>query len=80
MTITVFLVTGYVVARNLIHAFEIRVQISSLNDERIDLVDRIARDSTLMQQLRYDDYLEQYAREKYHLQRRGEEVFLIKER
>ena len=28
---------------------------------------------------KYDDYLEEYARENYHMQRRGEHVYIIKE-
>ena len=31
------------------------------------------------EQLRYDDYLEEYAREHYHMQRRDERVYLIEE-
>ena len=35
--------------------------------------------STLLERLRYDDYLEEYARENYHMQRSDEHVYIIKE-
>ena len=40
---------------------------------------RIEQDSTLLERLRYDDYLEEYARENYHMQRSDEHVYIIKE-
>ncbi len=64
--------TVFVVGRNLLHAVKIRRQIGVLERERTRYLEKIARDSTLIEQLRYDDYLEQYAREHYHMQRRGE--------
>ena len=33
----------------------------------------------LLERLRYDDYLEEYARENYHMQRSDEHVYIIKE-
>ena len=37
----------------------------------------IERDSLLLERLRYDDYLEEYAREHYRMQRRDEHVYII---
>ena len=47
--------------------------------EEIYYRERIARDSALIEQLQYDDYLEEYARENYHMQRRNEHVYIIEE-
>ena len=41
--------------------------------------ERIAQDSALVEQLRYDDYLEEYARENYHMLRRDEHVYIVEE-
>ena len=41
--------------------------------------EKIAQDSTLLERLKYDDYLEEYARENYHMQGRNEHVYIIRE-
>ena len=58
---------------------KIKRQINALNREKARHEQKIARDSALLEQLRYDDYLEEYAREHYHMQRRDERVYLIEE-
>ena len=78
-TTAVVVVTGFVVARNTVHAVKIKRQIGALERERRQYLDRIRDDSVLIERLCYDDYLEEYARERYHMQRRDEEVFLIEE-
>lgn len=75
----ILVLTVFVVGRNLLHAVKIRRQIGVLERERTRYLEKIARDSTLIEQLRYDDYLEQYAREHYHMQRRGEHVYILKD-
>lgn len=47
--------------------------------ERAYYSEKIEQDSALLERLRYDDFLEEYARENYHMQRRGEHVYIIKE-
>ena len=78
-TATIVVITGFVVARNAVHAVKIKRQIGALERERRQYRERIARDSVLIERLRYDDYLEEYARERFHMQRRDEEVYLIEE-
>ena len=79
-TAVIVVFTAFVVVRNLVHAVEIRRQIAVLNREKQTFRHRIEQDSTLLERLRYDDYLEEYAREHYRMQRRNEEVYLIEER
>lgn len=78
MTLIILVFTVFVVGRNLLHAVRIRRQISVLERERDRYSRKIAQDSMLLERLRYDDYLEQYAREHYHMQRRGEHVYILK--
>lgn len=78
-TATIVVITGFVVVRNAVHAVRIKRQIGTLERERRQYRERIARDSVLIERMRYDDYLEEYARERYHMQRRDEEVYLIEE-
>ena len=74
----VILLTLLAAGRNLIHALKIRGQIKELEQEKALYEEKIARDSTLIERLTEDDFLEQYAREHYHMQRKGEKVYIIK--
>ena len=74
VTAVIVVVTLFVVGRNALHAVKIKTQINSLMREEIYYRERIARDSALIEQLQYDDYLEEYARENYHMQRRNEQA------
>lgn len=78
-TLGVCAFTAYVVGRNLLHAWKIRTQISVLEEERDLYRARIERDSALIDELRYDDRLEQFARERYRMQRAGEVVYVSDE-
>lgn len=77
-TAIIVVFTVFVVGRNLLHAVSIRREIAALENKRDFYRARIAADSTLIEQLRYDDYLEAYAREHYHMQRRDEHVYIIR--
>lgn len=69
--------TVFLVGRNLLHTVKIRRQIAVLEREKKRYTERIAQDSALLERLKYDDYLEEYAREHYHMQRRDEHVYLL---
>ena len=51
--------------------------IAILEQERAIYRARIEQDSTLLEELKYDDNLEQFARERYRMQRRGEKVYIV---
>lgn len=78
-TSIIILFTVFVVGRNLLHTVKIRHEISLLEREKELYEQRIERDSVLLERLRYDDYLEEYARERYRMQRRGEQVYIVEE-
>lgn len=77
-TAIIVVFTVFVVGRNLLHAVGIKREIAALEDKRDFYRTRIAQDSALIEQLRFDDYLEAYAREHYRMQRRDEHVYIIK--
>lgn len=79
LTAVIVVFSVYVIGRNALHAVKIKRQINRLEREREFYVGKIAQDSTLLEQLRYDDYLEEYAREHYHMQRRNEHVYILEE-
>lgn len=77
-TAIVVLFTLVFVGQNLLHALELKGDIARLEEEQEQYMEKIARDSTLVEQLRHDDYLEEFAREQFHMQHPDEEVFIIK--
>ena len=60
-TLLIIVLTAFASGRNLIHAFKIRSQIRVLEREKALYEEKIARDSALIEQLKQDDFLEQYA-------------------
>ncbi len=77
ITAMIMLFMLFVIGRNMIHALSIRGDISALEYEAEFYRDHIQSDSTLLEELKFDDKLEKYAREHYRMQRRGERVYVI---
>ena len=76
LTAGIVVFSVFVIGRN---AVKIKRQINGLERQYDFYVEKIAQDSTLLERLRYDDYLEEYAREHYHMQRRNEHVYILEE-
>ncbi|OUN76410.1 septum formation initiator [Alistipes sp. An116] len=79
LTAGIVVFSVFVIGRNALHAVKIKRQINGLERQYDFYVEKIAQDSTLLERLRYDDYLEEYAREHYHMQRRNEHVYILEE-
>ena len=77
-TLLIIVLTGWGAGSSLIHTLKLRRQIRVLEREKALYEEKIARDSALIEQLKQDDFLEQYAREHFHMQRKGEKVYIIK--
>lgn len=75
----ILLITATVVVRNLLHVIRTKRAINALVREKEHYQEQIAADSALVEQLQYDDYLEEYARERFQMQRRDEQLFIVKE-
>lgn len=78
LTVVVSIFTAISAGRNLWHIVKVKRELAALRSEAEIYREAIARDSALIERLRYDDYLEEYARERYHMQRRGEKVYIVK--
>lgn len=78
-TAFIIIFTIFIVGRNALHALKIKRQIKVLTREQVYYREAIERDSALLEQLRYDDYLEEYAREHYRMQRRDEHVYIMED-
>lgn len=79
LTAGIVIFSVFVIGRNALHAVKIKRQINGLERQYDFYVEKIAQDSALLERLRYDDYLEEYAREHYHMQRRDELVYILEE-
>lgn len=77
LTTAIILFTLFIIGRNLITVIKSYHRINLLKHEKALYEKRIAEDSALLEKLQYDEYLEQYAREHYHMQRPNEDVFII---
>lgn len=78
-TAVIFIYTAVVTVRNLVIIVRVNSRIARL-EEQYDLYrGRIDQDSTLLEQLKYDEYLEQFAREKFHMQRANENIYIVED-
>ncbi len=67
----------YVTAKNIVHSVAIARQISAIDQEAELYQKSITRDSLLLEQIKHDEGLERYAREKFFMQRSGERVYVV---
>ena len=67
------------IGRPLFSFIRTSIEIRELNKEKAIYEASIRRDSLLIENLKNDEFLEQYAREKYFMQGKGEQVFIVEE-
>jgi cell division protein FtsB len=80
--ITIFAILflgAIIIIRPLISLIETSIEIRQLNKEKASYKASILRDSLTIENLKNDEFLEQYAREKHFMQGKGEQVFIIEE-
>jgi cell division protein FtsB len=65
--------------RYVVVCFRLRRDIAALTKEVEACRAKIAEDSTMLENLRYDEYIEAYAREHYNLQKKNETVYIMKD-
>ncbi len=65
------------ISRDVVHAVQINLEISKIEREMEQYQTSITRDSTLIEQLKTDEELERYARERYYMKRDNEDLFII---
>ena len=69
--------TIIVIGKSIISVVRSQIEIYRLNRQKRALIEQIEQDSTTIHRLPYDDYFEQYARERYNLQQKGEKVYIV---
>ena len=79
ITVAIFAFTLFIIGRSVWDIIRINRDISRLNIEKQHYLQSIAEDSAAMARLRYDEYLEKYARENFNMQRKGEHIYIFNE-
>lgn len=67
------------IVRPLVSLIRTSYEIRQLRNEKAKYEEQLLRDSLFMEQLKSDEFLEQYARETYFMQRPHEQVFIVGE-
>lgn len=79
ITIIVFVVLlTFFDRNNLLERAKLKDDITELETQKAYYLERIAEDSTVIERLKDDDFLEKYAREHYLMKRDSDVVFLIR--
>ena len=63
---------------NLIEAWRLKQDLKELETQKDYYQEKITQDSLLLERLKNDEFLEQYARENFLMKREGDEVFVVK--
>lgn len=74
---SVILLGVILISRPLYSIIRTSIEIKELNREKAIYKNSIRRDSTLIENLKNDEFLERYAREKYLMQGKNEQVFIV---
>ena len=74
---SVVLLGVILISRPLYSIIKTSIEIKELNREKATYKNSIRRDSVLIENLKNDEFLEQYAREKYLMQGKDEQVFIV---
>lgn len=78
LTIVVFVVLIVFFDRNsYLDRVEMKKEISELKEQRDFYIERIRQDSIIIEKLKDDDFLEQYARENFIMKRDEEVVYVV---
>lgn len=78
ITIAVFILLLSVFDKNnLLDRWKLNKSIYALEQQRDYFLERIAEDSTLIENLKNDQFLERYAREHFLMKRDNEQIYII---
>ncbi|MBQ2026689.1 MAG: septum formation initiator family protein [Alistipes sp.] len=78
ITIAALILLGAIlIGRPLISLIRTSIEISQLNKEKAFYNASIQRDSLTIENLKNDEFLERYARERFFMQGKGEQVFIV---
>ena len=79
IVIAVIVLGAILIGRPLFSLILTSLEIRASNKEKTIYEASIRRDSLLIENLKNDEFLERYAREKYFMQGKGEQVFIVED-
>ena len=79
ITIAFLLIITVFSKNTVLEAMAIRRRIKVMQKEQQYYRERSKEDSTFLENLKQDRYLEKYARETFYMKGRGEEIYLLEE-
>ena len=77
ITVAILVYTAVLTVRNLATMISLNHRIGLLEEQRDMYQARITEDSTMLERLNYDEFLEQYARERFHMQRENDYIYIV---
>lgn len=77
LTIVVSILTLFIIGKSVVSIIKSQHHINQLERQRDSYLESIEADSIMLHNLKNDDYLEQFARERYNMQRKDERVYII---
>jgi cell division protein FtsB len=77
LTIVVTVLTLFIIGKSVISIVKSKRHINRLERQKSDYLQKIAADSTMLEQLKSDEFLEKFARERYNMQRKDERIYII---
>lgn len=79
ITIVISALTLFIIVQSVWSIIRSKREINRLNRLQEQYQRQIDADSALLNRLQYDEYLEQYARERYNMQRPNEQVYKLEQ-
>lgn len=79
VTLLFVVLITFVVPNSLRKSFRLQKEINHIKKEQRDVRKAAAADSTFIENLKDDEFLEKFARENYYMKRKGEEIYVIEE-
>lgn len=77
LTIVVSILTLFIIGKSVISITKSKRHINRLERQKSGYLQKIAVDSTMLEQLKSDEFLEKFARERYNMQRSDERIYII---
>lgn len=77
LTIVVSIFTLFIIGKSVISITKSKRHINRLERQKSSYLQKIAADSTMLEQLKSDEFLEKFARERYNMQRKDERIYII---
>ena len=78
LTIVVSILTLFIIGGSVVSIIKSKRHINRLERQKREYLSKIAADSIMLEQLKSDEFLEKFARERYNMQRENEQVYKIK--